>query len=77
MKITEIVNHVPIIKNINHETPLHICKRKEDFKSIDTILKYLKGYQIDHHSRVIKDLLPDLISKGIPEIMPYLASRMI
>ena len=35
-----------------------MCIEKSDFKSIDTILKYLKVYPTDHHSRGIKSLYP-------------------
>jgi hypothetical protein len=41
------------------------------------MLKYLSGYDIDHHSRAIEDLLPNLIEKELPELKNYLASRVV
>lgn len=47
--------HVPFLPNILGESPIHRCLDKQDLKSVDTILKYLKHYPADHHSRAIKD----------------------
>lgn len=41
------------------------------------MLKYLKGYPIDHHSKAIKDLIPHFLSKGLPSLPDYLRSRML
>ncbi len=41
------------------------------------MLKYLAGYEIDHHSRVIVDLIPLFLEKQLPSLMPYLKSRML
>lgn len=68
---------MPILPNYENESPLHIAKKQLDYKSIDTILKYLKGYSIDHHSKAIKDLIPHLIEKNLPEVKDYLNSRLI
>jgi hypothetical protein len=46
---------------------LHIAKEKDDLKSIDVMLKYLSGYEFDHHSRAIGNLIPYFIEKDIPE----------
>jgi len=40
------------------------------------MLKFLSGYGIDHHSRAIVDLMPFLLEKELPSIIPYLASRL-
>jgi hypothetical protein len=40
------------------------------------MLQYLKGYGIDHHSKAIKDIIPHLIEKGLPEMPAYLGSRL-
>lgn len=55
---------------------MHIANRKKDVKTIDLFLKYLKGYDLDHHSRAIKDLYPVFIENEILEFLPYLESRM-
>lgn len=67
---------MPIIPNFDGDTPLHVAKKQLDYKSLDVMLKYLKGYGIDHHSKEIKDLLPHLIDKNLPELPGYLASRL-
>ncbi len=54
-----------------------MAKHLLDYKSIDTMLKYLRGYSIDHHSKAIKDLLPHLIEKNLMELPEYIKSRMI
>jgi len=40
-------------------------------------LKYLSGYEADHHSRYIADLIPDIVELEVPELHIYLDSRMI
>eukprot|EP00349_Pseudokeronopsis_sp_Brazil_P012167 CAMPEP_0202978416 /NCGR_PEP_ID=MMETSP1396-20130829/84845_1 /ASSEMBLY_ACC=CAM_ASM_000872 /TAXON_ID= /ORGANISM="Pseudokeronopsis sp., Strain Brazil" /LENGTH=109 /DNA_ID=CAMNT_0049717375 /DNA_START=745 /DNA_END=1074 /DNA_ORIENTATION=- len=50
--------------------------RKKDYKSTDLFLKYLKAYSLDMHSREIVDLVPQFIEKQLPEIGPYLETRM-
>ena len=67
--------HVPFLPNVKGESALHKCADKEDYKSIDTILKYLKFYPTDHHSRCINSLYGDFIEKDVTEFMPYLESR--
>jgi hypothetical protein len=54
---------VPFLPNLKEQTPLHIANDKEDYKTIDTCLFYLKGYGLDHHSRGIVDLIPLFIEK--------------
>ena len=44
---------IPFLPNLKGESPIHRCLAKEDYKSIDTILRYLKFYPTDHHSRGI------------------------
>lgn len=55
--------HVPFLPNFEGKTPLHICVEKKDYKTMDAMLKYLKFYPTDHHSRAIKDLYGDMIDK--------------
>ena len=56
---------------------MHIAFEKEDYKIINLMLQFLKGDPIDKHSRAISDLVPMLIEKQLPEVMPYLDSRQI
>ncbi len=63
---------IPFILNFYDESPIHLVESK----AIDMMLRYLKGYGIDHHSREINDHMPELIKKVLPSLLPYLSSRM-
>jgi hypothetical protein len=43
---------------------------------MDTFIKYLSAYGIDHHSRALYDLIPFMLSKELPHIEMYLKSRL-
>lgn len=43
---------------------------------MDTMLTYLAGYGVDHHSRAIIDMIPCCIEKQLPSLLPYLNSRL-
>jgi hypothetical protein len=58
------------------ESPFHKALKKYDYKSINLMLRYLAGYDLDHHSRAIKNLIPMFIEKELPEFLPYLDTRM-
>jgi hypothetical protein len=74
--VTEMAFHIPLIPNLKGKTALHFCHENQDYKSMDTILKYLSGYDLDHHSRAINDLLPIFIESDLPEFPEYLDSRL-
>ena len=57
-------------------SPMHKCKEIQDMRTMDTMVKYLAGYGLDHHSRAITDLLPFLVEKEVPSLLSYLTSRM-
>jgi hypothetical protein len=67
--------HVPFVPDYQGKTAIHKCIEKLDYKSIDTMLKYLKFYPVDHHSRGIKNLFSELIDKQVTELPSYLESR--
>ena len=67
--------HVPFLPNFLGKSPLHNLIAELDYKTTETVLSYLKYYKIDHHSRAIKTLYGELISKQLPEFMNYLESR--
>mmetsp|Transcript_28428 Transcript_28428/g.27394 ORF Transcript_28428/g.27394 Transcript_28428/m.27394 type:complete len:281 (-) Transcript_28428:88-930(-) len=76
-KLHLISYHMPIIKNFANQSPLDAAKEKHDYKSIDVMLKYLKAYPLDHHSKEVVNIIPHLIEKGIPELPGYLEKRML
>lgn len=49
---------------------------KKDFKSINTVLSSLQLYDIDHHSRAIKNVYPLLVQQQLPALLDYLDSRL-
>jgi hypothetical protein len=53
--------HVPFLPNFETKTALHIFEEKDDYKSVDVILRYLKFYPSDHHSRGINDLYGEIV----------------
>ena len=69
--------HIPFLKNYEGDSPMHLCKNISDIRTVNTMLGFLAGYEIDHHSRAIVDLLPFFIEKQLPTIMDYLDSRML
>ncbi|CDW71887.1 wd-40 repeat protein [Stylonychia lemnae] len=75
--VKEIHIHVPFLQNLNGESPLHICKKQQDIRTMDTMLTYLAGYGIDHHSRALIELMPIIIEKQLPSLLPYLDSRLV
>ena len=40
------------------------------------MLEYLQAYDIDHHSRAIFEVLPNMIKYSFPNFVPYLESRI-
>jgi hypothetical protein len=48
-----------------------------DKQMASEILKYLAKQPIDHHSKEIQDLVPEMISMGIENLPAYFDSRMI
>lgn len=40
-------------------------------------LRYLKDAPLDHHSRQVKDVLPQLIEVKLPSLLEYLDKRML
>ena len=75
--IKQIQVYWPFLKNLNGDTPLHIAYKQKDYQIIDILFKYLSGFEPDHHSRFITDLLPQLIQLELPELLPYFKSRQI
>jgi hypothetical protein len=60
--------HIPFLKNLQQKSPMHLAKRINDTKSINTMLSYLSGYGLDHHSRSIVELMPFFLRKQLPAL---------
>ena len=44
---------------------------------MDTMIKYLSAYGLDHHSRAINDMLDVFVSEGMPNFGMYSDSRLM
>lgn len=66
---------VPFTKNRAGQTALDIAISKDDSKTTNLILNYLKGFDMDHHSRLIVHQLPEIVKMDLPAFMGYLESR--
>jgi hypothetical protein len=42
---------------------MHVSLEQQDIRTMDTMLTYLAGYGLDHHSRGIVDIIPFFIEK--------------
>lgn len=71
----KVVIHMPFLANLEGETPMHLMISKRNYKSVNTYLKYLSYYEIDHHSRWINNLYSTFIEFELPEFIPYMESR--
>lgn len=49
----------------------------KDFIAVNMHLKYLKYYPIDHHSRLLAKIMPQIIENELSNIIPYFESRSI
>lgn len=68
---------VPFIKNLKGESPLHLCLKKKEFKTADLLLQKLADAPLDHHGRVIIDVLHEAISQGLESVGDYIDKRFI
>lgn len=69
-------SHIPFIPNYDNESPMHLLKKNDDFRTMDLVLHYLSGYKLDHHSREIVDMLPIMLKQDMPHLHSYLDSRL-
>lgn len=78
----EVKNHLtikyytPIIPNFEGKTAMHILLELSKNKMANNLLKVMKLYKIDHHSRAIKDIFPEFIKREMNELYPYMESRI-
>ena len=58
----EVMFEVPFLKNFLHQSPMDILNGKKDYRTMNMMLEYLSGYGIDHHSRAMVSVFPEMIS---------------
>jgi hypothetical protein len=64
------------IAHPNDKSAMHLSQELQDLRTMDNMIHYLSGYGLDHHSRTITDIIPFIISKGLPSLLAYLDSRL-
>ncbi len=57
---------MPFIADLKGRTRLHYCVDTQDIKTGGLLMKYLANAPLDHHSREIANLIPDLIRLKVP-----------
>ena len=72
----KIAIHMPFLPDLNGKTALHYCIENKAYKAIDTILKCLKLYPSDHHSKAIKNVYNELVKIQVNEFDDYMESRI-
>lgn len=60
--------------NFENKGFLNLLYERKDTKTVNMALEYMRYYGIDHHSRAINDLLPEMME--LPNFVKYLESRM-
>lgn len=68
---------MPFLPNNEGKTVLHLLVEAKQTKAINTLLKHLALYGADHHSKAIKDVLPELVELKLADFDNYLESRFI
>lgn len=73
----EMAYEIPFLPDMEGKTTFHYCIEQNEYKTIDDLLEFLKGYGPDHHSRAIVDTLPACLRRNPPNFIPYLNSRLM
>jgi len=68
---------VPFLKNLDGDSPIHLCLRYDEYRNINLFLEYMSEYGIDHHSRAIEGTLSTIVAHKIENTIPYLNSRIL
>ena len=71
---------LPFIEDMEGETALHMCLHgsTENTRVAEYFLKdLLPNMPLDHHGRVIADVLPDCVRRNIKYLGEYFDSRFI
>jgi hypothetical protein len=66
---------IPFVADHSNDTPLDLTMRHHDFKQTDALIKMLSKSPMDHHSRTIAHILPDLIVMNVPSLDKYFEKR--
>ncbi len=56
---------------------MDILNKENDYRSMNMMLEYLAGYGLDHHSRAMFKVMPELIERELPNLCDYISSRQV
>ena len=48
---------VPFMNNLEGDSPIHLCLKHFEYRTINMFLEFLSEYGIDHHSRALDGTL--------------------
>jgi hypothetical protein len=68
---------LPITRDFKGKTFMHLILKKKDFSTINNMVYFLSGFDFDHHSKQISDIVGKLIKRQMPNLNMYLDSRLI
>jgi hypothetical protein len=74
---SDMLFEIPFLPDLNGKTVFHLCDEQNEYKTIDDLLDFLRGYGADHHSRAIVSVLPNCLRRNIPHLLPYINSRLL
>ena len=72
--------YVPFIPDVKGETIIDNLldyNKKQGSVISNEIIKHLKEYEFDHHSRALAKYLPTFIEYELPNLPDYLESRLM
>jgi hypothetical protein len=56
---------LPFFFDFEGKTPIHSAVQTKNLKALEILLTSLKGYSVDHHDRMISDVLPAIVRMEI------------
>jgi hypothetical protein len=71
----ELKYNIPFFENFNNDSVFDLCVKKNNYVALNMHLDYLKHYSVDHHSRLLARVFPELIEARLSNLIPYIESR--
>lgn len=66
---------IPYLSDLQDDCPIVLCLQNEQLKTVTTLLRFLSGQGIDHHSKSLARCLPQLLELNIATFVEYMESR--
>jgi hypothetical protein len=68
---------IPMFEDFSGKSVFDLHDESKDYIAINMHLKYLKYYPIDHHSRLLAKIMPQIIENELSNTIAYFESRSI